>query len=527
VKIQQRPIRKNANQSLSRDLTEEFRERIEALHPSPKSDWLKAEVFTKFLSNETAPPPLRRERAIEKWLRTEESNLRTRERFENTPGDYNLLPRVPLSKFVEFCRDAVIGIIGETPPTEALIGAFSGGASTSRKRTESHPATKYLGEAHATERAIEWFIDLHDELPLWFNRRSTLLIESVPGNVMFTVPKKTDIDRVACKEPDINMWLQKGCGAYIRRQLKRININLNDQSINRSLAQQGSLSGGLATMDLSSASDSVSTALVELLLPVVWYTLLDSIRSPVTNIPRGSFVEVHRNEMFSSMGNGYTFELESLLFYVLARATAYFTGVSGIISIYGDDIICPSAMYDDLSWVLNFFGFKVNAKKSFSSGPFRESCGGHYWNGIDITPFYVRRPITTIIDAIHVANGLREWAGRGTALSVLDPEVEDTWYWLKSYIPKHLWGGSDTSAIYQLVSYDVSSHRLVSESRRGKTGDGGYLLWHNAASGRTSVDEFWEGIETSFYTEASKRYRTRPVRKPTVPRLPKVFHREI
>lgn len=523
----QRHIRgqKNANRRLSRDLTEEFRERIEALRPSPKSDWLKAEIFTKFLSNETDPPPLRRERAIEKWLATEERNEETRQRFENTPGDYNILPRVPLKRFTEFCCDVIRDIIGETPPLEALIGSFSGGASTSRNRTSSHPAGKYLGEAHATARALEWFIDLHDELPLWFNRRSSLLIGTVPGNVMFTVPKKTDIDRVACKEPDINMWLQKGCGTYIRRQLRRININLNDQSINSSLAQQGSHDGSLATMDLSSASDSVSSALVELLLPVCWYTLLDSIRSHVTNIPRGKFVEVHRNEMFSSMGNGFTFELESLLFYVLARATAYFTGTSGIVSIYGDDIICPSAMYEDLETVLRFFGFEVNTKKSFASGPFRESCGGHYWNGFDITPFYVRRPITTVLDAIHVANGLRAWAGRGTVLNVLDPEVEDTWYWLKSFIPYTLWGGSDTASTQQLVSSDVSSHRLVPESRKRAAGEGGYLLWHNATKDRNG--DFWEGVETSFLTTATKRHRIRPVRKPTVPRLPQVFLREI
>jgi len=249
-----------ANLRLPVDLTDEFREKILALRSSPKSDYLKAEFLSKFLSNETDPPSLRRERAIQKWLLTEERNERTWDRLNSTLGDYNILPRITYSKFVSFCRDVIIDIIGETVPTEALIGAFSGGSSTSRSRTESHPASKYLGKAHATERALSRFVDVIDEIPGWVNRRNDLLIEIVPGNMMFTVPKKTEIDRVACKEPDINMWLQKGVGSFIRAQLKRTGINLNDQSKNSSLARLGSLSGDLATLDLSSASDSVSTA---------------------------------------------------------------------------------------------------------------------------------------------------------------------------------------------------------------------------------------------------------------------------
>jgi len=513
-----------ANLRLPVDLTDEFREKILALRSSPKSDYLKAEFLSKFLSNETDPPSLRRERAIQKWLLTEERNERTWDRLNSTLGDYNILPRITYSKFVSFCRDVIIDIIGETVPTEALIGAFSGGSSTSRSRTESHPASKYLGKAHATERALSRFVDVIDEIPGWVNRRNNLLIEIVPGNMMFTVPKKTEIDRVACKEPDINMWLQKGVGSFIRAQLKRTGINLNDQSKNSSLARLGSLSGDLATLDLSSASDSVSTALVELLLPVNWYTLLDDLRSPVTTIPRGDFVEVHRNEMFSSMGNGFTFELESLLFYALARTTAYFTGTSGIVSVYGDDIICPSPMYEDLVWVLKYFGFEANAEKSFATGPFRESCGGHYWNGFDITPFYVRKPVTHLLDAIHLANSLRAWAARGSCHTVLDPEVEDIWYWLKSFIPRHLWGGSDTSNKSQLVSPDLSTHRLVEETKRRSTGLGGFLLWLNATQGRKGNAE---GLTTSSRSVSSQKYRLRPFLNPTVTQLPQVFPREI
>ena len=199
-------------------------------------------------------------------------------------------------------------------------------------------------------------------------------LSEVKGNVLFTVPKKTDIDRCACKEPDINMFLQKGVGNHIRSRLRKHAINLNDQSRNRRLAQEGSVAlGQLATIDLSSASDSISIEVVRLLLPNEWFEYLNDIRSHFTEIDG----ENHRLEMFSSMGNGFTFELESLIFFVLCRAVQYFTGTPGVLSVYGDDIVLPSEIFYDAEFVLRKFGFSVNSDKSFHTGPFRESCGGH------------------------------------------------------------------------------------------------------------------------------------------------------
>jgi len=203
------------------------------------------------------------------------------------------------------------------------------------------------------------------------------------------------------------MFIQKGIGNYFRKCLRTHNINLNDQSINRSLAREGSITGKLATLDLSSASDSVSMGLVALLLPECWCTLLDSVRSPVTIIDG----DEHLNHMYSSMGNGFTFELESLLFFAITKACCYFRGSRGVVSVYGDDIICPTDVVPELTYALSFFGFSVNSEKSYDSGPFRESCGGHYYDGFDITPFYIRKPIldwmtssmllTSFVNGVH------------------------------------------------------------------------------------------------------------------------------
>jgi hypothetical protein len=358
-----------------------------------------------------------------------------------------------------------------------------------------------------------------DEIPGWQRDDIAFSIKVVPGNVLFTVPKKTDIDRVACKEPDLNMFIQKGIGSFFRKALLKHNINLNDQSINQSLAHRGSVTNDLATLDLSSASDSVTTGLVDLLLPEVWFSLLDAARCQVTIIDG----EEHLNEMFSSMGNGFTFELESLLFYAICRTVAYFRGVSGIVSVYGDDIICPSGIADDLTVALEYLGFLVNTEKSFYSGPFRESCGGHYHHGFDITPFYLRKPITEMTDLIDFANKLRQW-GSHEFIRVIDPDIEEIWQWAQAYIPKSLWGGGDTSFKYQLVSDHSPTARLQEEKKKVSTGEGGYYHWLNATWTRK---ELRDGIETSSLSTDKNRLRFRAVRCTAVPRLHHVFLHEI
>jgi hypothetical protein len=60
------------------------------------------------------------------------------------------------------------------------------------------------------------------------------------------------------------------------------------------------------------------------------------------------------------------------------------------ILVYGDDIIVPSFMAADATQVLEAVGLRVNVSKSFSSGPFRESCGEEFINGVRVTPVRLR-----------------------------------------------------------------------------------------------------------------------------------------
>jgi hypothetical protein len=86
-------------------------------------------------------------------------------------------------------------------------------------------------------------------------------------------------------------------------------------------------------------------------------------------------------EKFSSMGNGYTFELESTIF-----AGCVFACVPPSrwddCSVYGDDLIVPQKYADRLVDCLETFGFKVNHKKSCLAGRFFESCGTDWFDNL-------------------------------------------------------------------------------------------------------------------------------------------------
>lgn len=450
-----------------------------------KFAYLAETCFSKYVGPETDPADVRRQRAIDKWLNVELDNAETNHRLVFADPDEYVFDRVTHGQLMERIRMIVAEVLYDKPTLETLFGTFSGGASTSHGRDKSSPALKFMDKADATGACWEAIMDLVLDCPPWAQHIIDTWVEPriVEGNVMFTVPKTTTIDRVAAKEPDLNMFAQKGVGDTIRRRLRYKGIDLNDQSINGELARIGSLDGSLATLDLSSASDSVTTRLVFEVLPWDWFSLMNSLRSPITVIDGTR----HENHMFSSMGNGFTFELESLLFWAIARATAYLTGTRGRISVYGDDIIVPSSLAPRVGIVLNHLGFKLNSSKSFWDGPFRESCGKHWYNGMEVTPFYIRQPIATYSRLIHFLNRLRAWAACGR---VCDPRITALWRKYASLIPKDLWGGQDLDSIGALVTGDMP-RKILLPVTVDVTRDhiGGYLYWLRTAATRVKITE--------------------------------------
>jgi len=240
----------------------------------------------------------------------------------------------------------------------------------------------------------------------------------VKGSRIAVVPKNAKTDRTIGIEPTGNLFLQLGIGSYIRSQLLRVGVNLNDQRRNQNLARRA-VGEGLATVDLRSASDSISVQAVLQLFPLEWVELLESVRSPFYLL-EGNWYPF---EKWSSMGNGYTFELESLMFWALASSVTDYLGASGAVSVYGDDIILPSECVPLLQEVLSWLGFEMNMSKSFSTGLFRESCGIHVFDGHDVTPIY-QKEVPDVLEEVHrLANRIGRLAYRMGDYNYLDPRL--------------------------------------------------------------------------------------------------------
>ena len=205
------------------------------------------------------------------------------------------------------------------------------------------------------------------------------------------VPKTFKSLRSIMPNTTIGTYMSYGLGEMIRKGLKREGYDIRSlQMRHRYLAQSGSIHKLYTTADLSSASDSISVALVKRLFPPDWFDILSQSRIGKVALPDGTCVE---SQTFCTMGIGYTFPLQTLVFLALLKAIESCFWASNnrrTISVYGDDLIYSSRMHWYVSHYLPKFGFILNVEKTFSEGHFRESCGGDYFHGVDVRPFQPR-----------------------------------------------------------------------------------------------------------------------------------------
>ncbi len=226
------------------------------------------------------------------------------------------------------------------------------------------------------------------------------------------VPKTADVSRMICVEPSLNMFFQLGLGRLMEDWLEEsFGISMSHQpDINRRLARVGSTEGSFSTIDLSSASDSISLSLCKEVLPQWLYATLCDLRSDSTKV--GS--ERLRLEMMSTMGNGFTFPLQTILFSCIIRAAhrvadiPLFDRVGRNWSCFGDDLICDTRAYRNVSRLLELTGFTINPSKSYFEGPFRESCGTDWLLGQPVRGVYLKR-LQTTQDLCVAVNLLNEW----------------------------------------------------------------------------------------------------------------------
>lgn len=248
-------------------------------------------------------------------------------------------------------------------------------------------------------------------------------------NRLSFVPKDDTTSRTIATEPSLNMFIQRGLGEILVDRLRTFyGINLSFQpEWNREAARIGSMvldeqSSGLCTIDLSSASDSFSLAAARWLLPGDLNRLLLKLRSPSGLLPDGGPVEYH---MISTMGNGFTFPLQTLVFSSIVVAAIKSLGFNperpnshppsnhpASWGVFGDDIVCHRSVVHRVLRLLALFGFTPNSDKTFVEGPFRESCGRDYFRGHDIRGVFVKGPLASRADLHATINNFIAWSYR-------------------------------------------------------------------------------------------------------------------
>lgn len=334
-----------------------------------------------------------------------------------------------IHRVVHHARECIRKILG--PLTRARISeaerlmAFGPGATTSVSGVVTQGRKYSQRSVDATPRLLNWAVFCLP--PGW--RKNVVGFNPRDSSKMQFVPKNAKTDRVICVEPDLNIYVQKGFGAVIRERLRLFGLDLNTQTINQRLARRA-YDERLCTLDLSAASDCISRELVWLLLPYDWASELHECRTDYVTTPSGERIHLQK---WSSMGNGYTFELETLIFYAILQGVAAVKEAThdvafGQVGAYGDDLIFPSDWYSLVTGTLNFLGFKVNKEKTFGKGLFYESCGSDWFTGRQVRPVFLRSQHVDFPSVCYTyANQLRHWAYHRLGGFACDRRILPAW----------------------------------------------------------------------------------------------------
>lgn len=335
---------------------------------------------------------------------------------------------------------------------------FGPGATTGVKGRGCVLSDKYDAELHLTHELIPFYKAILGDR-WWEHQRNPVIVQ---GSKFTTVPKNAKTDRGIAIEPTLNIYGQLGIGALIRRRLKLFGVDLNTQERNQRLASIAA-SEKLATIDLKAASDSISWNVVMSLLPPRWFALLSLFRSENITVD-GEVIEL---EKFSSMGNGFTFELESLIFTSVVHSIVPSDELH-LTAIYGDDLICPQKYASQLINLLETLGFQTNEKKSFLAGRFFESCGTDWFDNQPVRPFYLRRSTMQGIPyTLQIANALRNYSHMRMGSFGCDGRFRKLWVSLYKASPKE-WRKCKVPSTMGDVGFIVSRREATLSKARGQ-----------------------------------------------------------
>ena len=409
-------------------------------------------LVTKFLSKypdfvHTDLDP--KKAALSSFHESEEACRKTNERFKSLDLDPSLWDPLMLPIF-RLAKRKIRSVL-KKPDLVKISSKFGWGPGATSAASGKHTSAyiKFKARLDVTSNCLVMGHCCVNSTPAWVNCQSmtdefpsvaaSLTREAfniIRGDEIVFVPKTAKTLRVICKGPHVNTYVQTGFGKNIRELLRHAGVDLSDQTRNQRLAKLGSLHGELATMDLKAASDTISRELVRYLLDPEWYSLLDQIRCK-QGFLREENTWIHYQK-FSSMGNGCTFELESLIFWALCKSCLEINGGEQTLSVYGDDLIVPTVHYESVAKVLGFAGFSLNTQKSFSTGRFRESCGADYFDGVNVRPIFLKKAISNAESLFKLANSIRRYAHIRNSNYGCDRRFLATWQVVCDRIPEPL-----------------------------------------------------------------------------------------
>lgn len=460
--------------------------------------------------------------ALESFRSAEEECRKTNQRFR-------LLSDRPLEVDGDIrtvlwlaCRK-ISDILGELDWEEFLRSTGWGpGATNVARGHHTSNYNKFSGPLSSTNGNLTLGLCCVNSTPAWAHYQSgnqpddfeptlpvTVLrsaVKVVKGGEIIFVPKNAKTLRTITVPVSLNSYVQKGFGKMIRRRLLHAGISLNDQSFNQMHALRGSLLNDRSTVDAKSASDTIATELVRFLLPEEWFDALYRAREPEGHLK--SMDEWIRFHKFSAMGNSYTFELESLIFFALCSACVEvirrrgdsfnpWTGrvYPSTVSVFGDDMVVPSDCYPLVFRVLQYAGFSINESKTHVEGPFRESCGKDYFHGNLVRPVFLKERLQNAEAVYKLANNIRRIAHRRSNYDGCDVTLRAVWLRIVNTLPDH-------------------QRRLrICEG----FGDGGLISnWDEARPPRVSSGDgkhFWEGwrVRTLLHVPVKERmYQYQP-----------------
>lgn len=371
--------------------------------------YLDACVLKRWQGNESVPKQDRVDTAISKLM---DSEIRVRASNAVFYGpecldSSNAQIPMHLLKVYRRARRLISALLGPLDFEEfARNVEFSPGATTEFNRSSCDATNKWALGTHVTPRAAPYASAYQQ----WLGPFLTSEGDSGPWpelqvgwfNEVFTVPKRFDTERTACKGRTWNVALQKGYGKFVRKRAQRWSEPLlfpEAQVYHGLLAKLGSATRLLVTGDLSGASDGIGTGHIKTFFPESHAALMLDLREELGTYPDGTITSW---EKVGSMGNGFTFEVETVLFYAVVKACCK---RSELVSVYGDDLIYPEHRHDDVVEAMSFLGFEFNREKTYSgNSPFRESCGSYFYNGVDVKPFFIESLPWCVAELVELHN---------------------------------------------------------------------------------------------------------------------------